>query len=277
MEAARAQLAGMVLHNIGNAMTPINVQIEAMKTGQSEAVVKYLEKCYHDLKANIADLNTYVNADPRGKEIFRYMGELVAAVKAERNRNGDALGKMDRALSYVSEILTMQQAYAASEQEFKQSVDLNALIDDALSIQMGSLERKGIVVEQKLDAHLPRLLIDKNRLMQVIINLIKNSSEALESLEPDNRKKTIQVNTFADNGHVGLEIADNGIGIDQENIDHIFDFGKSYQRSSGLGLYYCKMFVEGNGGTFNVSSSESGSGTTVRATLKRYALSRICK
>ena len=277
MEAARAQLAGMVLHNIGNAMTPINVQIEAMKAGQSEAVVEYLEKCYHDLKANIADLNTYVNADPRGKEIFRYMGELVAALKAERNRNGDALGKMDRALSYVSEILTMQQAYAASEQEFKQSVDLNALIDDALSIQMGSLERKGIVVEQKLDAHLPRLLIDKNRLMQVIINLIKNSSEALESLEPDNRKKTIQVNTFADNGHVGLEIADNGIGIDQENIDHIFDFGKSYQRSSGLGLYYCKMFVEGNGGTFNVSSSESGSGTTVRATLKRYALSRICK
>ena len=277
MEAARAQLAAMVLHNIGNAMTPINVQIEAMKAGQSEAVVEYLEKCYHDLKANIADLTTYVNADPRGKEIFRYMGELVAALKAERNRNGDALGKMDRALSYVSEILTMQQAYAASEQEFKQSVDLNALIDDALSIQMGSLERKGIVVEQKLDAHLPRLLIDKNRLMQVIINLIKNSSEALESLEPGNRKKTIQVNTFADNGHVGLEIADNGIGIDQENIDHIFDFGKSYQRSSGLGLYYCKMFVEGNGGTFNVSSSESGSGTTVRATLKRYALSRICK
>ena len=165
------------------------------------------------------------------------MGELVAAVKAERNRNGDALGKMDRALSYVSEILTMQQAYAASEQEFKQSVDLNALIDDALSIQMGSLERKGIVVEQKLDAHLPRLLIDKNRLMQAIINLIKNSSEALERPEPDRRKKMIQIKTFAGKGHVGFEIADNGIGIDQENIDHIFDFGKSYQRSSGLGLY----------------------------------------
>ena len=100
---------------------------------------------------------------------------------------------MDRALSYVSEILTMQQAYAASEQEFKQSVDLNGLINDALSIQMGNLERKGIVVEQKLDAHLPRLLIDKNRLMQVIINLIKNSSEALESLEPDNRKKRFRL------------------------------------------------------------------------------------
>jgi signal transduction histidine kinase len=42
--------------------------------------------------------------------------------------------------------------------------------------------------------------------------------------------------TFAVDGHVGFEIEDNGIGLDRKNIDHIFDFGKSYQRSSGLGL-----------------------------------------
>jgi signal transduction histidine kinase len=165
----------------------------------------------------------------------------------------------------------MQQSYAASEQEFKQRVDLHALIDDAIQIQMGSLERKGIVVEQKLDDHLPMVLLDKNRLMQVIINLIKNSSEAFERLEPDNRKKTIRIKTFAGNGHVGFEIADNGIGIDQENIDHIFDFGKSYQRSSGIGLYYCKMFVEDNGGTLDVSSPASGQGITVRVTFKKHA------
>jgi signal transduction histidine kinase len=271
MEAGRAQLASMVLHNIGNAMTPINVQIEAMKAGRSVAVVQYLEKCYNDLNANIADLNTYVNEDPRGKEVFKYMGELVAAVKAERNRNEDALEKMDRAISYVSEILVMQQSYAASEQEFKQSVDLNALIADAIQIQAGGLERKGIGVEQDFDAHLPKVLIDKNRLMQAIINLIKNSSESFERPEPDRRKKMIQIKTFAGNGHVGFEIADNGIGIDQENIDHIFEFGKSYQRSSGLGLYYCKMFVEDNGGALNVSSPESGQGTTVRATFKKHA------
>jgi len=165
MEAGRAQLAAMVLHNIGNAMTPFNVQIEAMRAGRSEAIVWYLEKCYQALKANIADLTGFVNADPRGTEVFRYMGELVAALKARRNRDGDALQKMDRAMAYVSEILTMQQAYATGEQEFKQSVYLNALIDDAVSIQMGSLERKGIVVEQRPDAAVPRLLIDKNRLM----------------------------------------------------------------------------------------------------------------
>jgi len=271
MEAGRAQLAAMVLHNIGNAMTPINVQIEAMKAGQPEAAVQYLEKCYHDLNANIADLNTYVNADPRGREIFSYMGELIAAVQAKENRNADALEKMDRAISYVSEILVMQQSYTASEEEFRESVDLNALIDDALQIQIGSLERKGIVVEQELAVHLPRVLIDKNRLMQVLVNLLKNGSEALESLAPDNRKKTIRITTFAVDGHVGFEIEDNGIGLDRDNIDHIFDFGKSNQRSTGLGLYYCKMFVENNGGTLKISSFAGGQGTTVRATFKKHA------
>ena len=85
------------------------------------------------------------------------------------------------------------------------------------------------------------------------------------------RQKTIRFTTFAVNGRVGFEIEDNGIGIDRKNIDHIFDFGKSYQRSTGLGLYYCKMFLEDNGGTLVVSSSESGQGTTVRATFKKHA------
>ena len=148
---------------------------------------------------------------------------------------------------------------------------MNALIDDALQIQIGSLERKGIVVEQELAVDLPRVSIDKSRLMQVLINLLKNGSEALESLAPDNRKKTIRITTFAVDGQVGFEIEDNGIGLDRDNIDHIFDFGKSYQRSTGLGLYYCKMFVEDNGGTLKISSFAGGQGTTVRATFKKHA------
>ena len=271
MEAGRAQLAAMVLHNIGNAMTPINVQIEALKAGRGTDVAQYLEKCYQDLEANAGNLETYINADPRGKEVFNYMGELIAALTAEENRNGEALEKMDRAVSYVSEILVMQQAYASGDQEYRERVDLNILINDAIQIQMDRLERKGITVEQKLEVPLPRVLIEKNRLMQVLMNLIVNGSEAFESLDPGDHQKKIRVKTFADNGHVGFEIEDNGIGIDQENIEHIFDFGKSYQRSTGLGLYYCKLFLEDNGGTLSISSSQSGVGTTVRAVFKKHA------
>jgi signal transduction histidine kinase len=267
MEAGRAQLAAMVLHNIGNAMTPVNVQVEGMKANQSAQILEYLEKCYQELNAHSGDLNHYMHEDQRGQEVFKYLGELIEAAKEERRRNGDAVDKIDRAIAYVSEILSLQQAYAASEQEDKQRVDLNLLIDDAIRMQMGALERKDITVEHDLDVNLPKLMIDKNRLMQVIVNFLKNSSQALEELAPAKRKKLIRIKTFADSGSVGLEITDNGIGLDPEEIDHIFEFGKSYKGSSGFGLYYCKMFVEDNRGTLTITSPQKGKGTSVTVTF----------
>ena len=165
----------------------------------------------------------------------------------------------------------MQQAYAPTEWEHKESVDLNILTNEAFRIQIGSLNRKGIAVEQGLGAHLPKALIDKIRLMQVVMNLQINGSEALEYLGQDNLEKKIWVKTFADNGPVGFEIEDNGIGIDQENIANIFNFGKAYQRSTGLNLYYHKMFVEDNGGNITINRSGSGVGTTAMAVFEKHA------
>ena len=101
---------------------------------------------------------------------------------------------------------------------------------------------------------------------EVSIGLLENALKfSSKSESPE-----IEVSARVEGDKVICCVADNGIGIDQDNIDHIFDYGKSYKRSSGLGLYYCKMFVEDNGGSLHVSSSESGQGTTVRATFRNY-------
>jgi len=76
------------------------------------------------------------------------------------------------------------------------------------------------------------------------MNLPMNGSEPVEIPGPNNDPKTTRVETFAANGPGVLEIGDNGIGIDQEIIKHIVDFGNSYQRSTGMGLYDCNVFVE---------------------------------
>ena len=81
--------------------------------------------------------------------------------------------------------------------------------------------------------------------------------------------------TFEKNGCVGFEINDNGIGLDPEEIDHIFDFGKSYKGSSEFGLYYCKMFVEDNSGTLNITSPQKGEGTTVSVTFEKQSFAEV--
>ena len=95
---------------------------------------------------------------------------------------------------------------------------------------------------------LPRLLRNRDLVGIFHQTRIINVSEALESLDPGDHQKKIRVRTFADNGDTGFETKDNGVGIDQEIIEHRFDFGNSYQRTTGLGLYYRKLFLEDNRG-----------------------------
>jgi signal transduction histidine kinase len=263
MEAGRAQLSAMVLHNIGNAITPIKIQIEGMKSDELGQTSQYLEKCYLDISDHIGDLQNYVNDDPRGKNVFNYMGELINSLNGQRKQKEGVIKKMDEAVSYISEILTLQQAYAANEQETKERTDLNALIENAIRMQIGSLEKREITVRTDLNPKLPRLLIDKNRLMQVIVNFIKNSYEAIDDLNGNNREKWISFKSFSENGRLGFKITDSGIGIEPAHIDTIFEFGESHKGSSGFGLYYCKMFVEGNKGILNFSSQGKGKGATV--------------
>jgi len=264
MEAGMAQMSAMILHNIGNAITPIKVHIEGIKSKELEQILHYLEECYHDLNDHARDLNHYLNEDPRGKEVFAYMGELINSLIKREIQISETCTKVDGGISYVSDILALQQAYVTSEQETRSRTSLNALIYDAIRMQTGALEKRGVTVKEDLPPDLPNLIIDKNRLMPVIVNLIKNSYEAIDELGQDDREKVISFRSFAEDGNIGFQIADTGIGIEPERIGMVFEFGRSNKGSSGFGLHYGKMFVEANRGTINISSPGKGKGATVR-------------
>jgi signal transduction histidine kinase len=263
MEAGRVQMSAIVLHNIGNAITPIKVHLESMRDKTFLKIARYLEKCHEDLQAHVDSLQHYVKEDPRGKEVFVYLGSLIAALKKEEERRTQVLQKMDEAVSYISEILTLQQGYAASSQEAKGKVDLNGLVEDAIRMQAAALEKRKIAVRKELRPNLPKLLIEKNRLIQVIVNLIKNSYEAIEELEDPGKPGEILFRSLEKDGQVVLEIADAGVGIEPTDLERIGAFGQSTKGSSGFGLYYCKMFLEAQNGFMRIQSEGRGKGTTV--------------
>ena len=111
---------------------------------------------------------------------------------------------------------------------------------------------------------MPNLLVDKGRLIQVVVNLIKNSYEAIDQVADQNQEQRIIFKSFHDGGHVGFEITDTGEGIAPAELASICEFGYSLKGSSGFGLYYCKSFIEANNGTLAISSPGRGKGTTVR-------------
>jgi signal transduction histidine kinase len=267
MEAGRVQMSAIVLHNIGNAITPIKVHLESMRDRPFLQIARYLEKSYEDLNAHADGLQHYVREDPRGKEVFVYLRTLIEALKEEEERRTQVLRKMDEAVSYISEILTLQQGYAASAHEPKGKVDLNLLVEDAIRMQAAALEKRKIVVRRELHPGLPKLFIEKNRLIQVIINLIKNSYEAVEELNDPGNPREILFRSFAKDRQIMLEITDAGVGIESGNMQNIGSFGQSTKGSSGFGLYYCKVFLEAKNGFLHIQSEGKGKGTTVTIAL----------
>jgi len=263
IEAGRSQLSAMVLHNIGNAITPAKVKIEEMKSDSLLKVIDYLEKCYGELTAHAENLTEYITNDQRGKEVFKFMGELISKLKDRRDKQQVNIDKIDKAISYISEILALQQAYAVHDTDARQQVNLNLLLEDALHMQSSALEKRHIRIIKHLAPNLPKLVINKNRLIQVIINIIKNGYEAIDEFNTESTH-SISISTFLEQEQIGFEISDTGIGIDSGQIASIFEFGKSKKGSSGIGLYYCKVFVEQNDGEMVFTSEGRERGATVR-------------
>jgi signal transduction histidine kinase len=263
MEAGRAQLSAMVLHNIGNALTPIGVFMSGMQENDLRQSLAHLSRCYAELKHHQDDLTAFISQDARGGEIFSFMAQLIDDLGQAYNKNRRTEKKIAEAVGYISEIITMQQAYAASEHEVKRRIDLNTLVDDAIRMQAGALEKRNIQVQKSLDANLLPLIIDKNRLMQVLVNIIKNGYEAIDQLNGQAHEKGMTFRTFIDHTSIGISISDTGIGVDPQNLSRLFDLGHSGKGSSGFGLYYCKMFVEANQGDMTIESDGMDCGTTV--------------
>jgi signal transduction histidine kinase len=169
----------------------------------------------------------------------------------------------------------MQQAYAASEHEVKRSVDLNVLVQDAIRMQTGALEKRDIHVKKALEPDLSPLIIDKNRLMQVLVNVIKNGYESIDQRNGQAYEKSMHFHTFADQESIGVSIIDKGVGVDAQNLSHLFELGHSGKGSSGFGLYYCKMFVEANQGEMTIESDGPGCGATVSIRFEKPAQAEI--
>ena len=106
-----------------------------------------------------------------------------------------------------------------------------------------------------IEDNLPELLIDTVRLRQVIINLIKNAQEATITV-PD-PVIDVSVKQLPDLGYVEISIADNGPGVDNSQIEHIFEpYVTNKDKGTGLGLAIVKKIIEEHGGNIHLQQHE---------------------
>jgi PAS domain S-box-containing protein len=166
----------------------------------------------------------------------------------------------------LSDLLRKMLSFSKPDQEERQPVDINSVIDEILLLHEKQLKENDINMESSFAQDLGLVNASKNQLRQVFLNMVANARDAMPN------GGTLTVATRADGERVTIVIKDNGTGIREEHIAKIFDSfftTKGEVKGVGLGLSVCYGFIKDHGGDIQVKSRE-GTGTTFTITLPVY-------
>lgn len=144
----------------------------------------------------------------------------------------------------------------------KKSVqNINVIIEEVFDLVRPELERLGIEFNKSLDTRIPGTLFDPKQMKQVLINLAKNSIEAMS------QGGKLSFSTVLEGDKIKIVLSDTGKGIPDENLKDVFNpFFTTKQRGTGLGLAISKKIIEDHGGEIDMKS-KAGEGCTCTLTL----------
>lgn len=256
--AGMAEIATNVLHNVGNVLNSVNVSAQVLcdkvHTSKGPAVAKVARL----MKDHPDDLGDFISSDPKGRALPDYLDKLADALAVEQQGMIAELAQLTRRIDHIKEIVATQQSYAGNASVLERG-SLRELVEDVVRICDVSLARHHITLIKEF-SDTPQMLLDKHRVLQILVNLINNAKQALDA--GTNRPPQIVLRLkIVDEGRVRVEIEDNGEGIAQDNLARVFEHGFTTRTDGhGFGLHSCILAAHEMGGDLTVQSAGPGRG-----------------
>lgn len=257
--AGKAEIATGVLHNVGNVLNSINVSANLVRETLQHSRLPSMRKAV-DLLREQDDLANFFSDTERGQALPGYLDKLTDKLAEEQDTAAHEIDTLASHLDHVKTIVSMQQSYAGVS-GLQEAASLDSLIDDAEVLNASSLVKHQIRVVREFE-ELPEVKIEKQKLLQVIVNLLQNAKDAMLEVPLDQRELKIQVRkTPAD--RLQISFTDSGTGIAPENVTKIFSHGFTTKKNGhGFGLHSCANAVNEMKGKLSVSSEGVGHGAT---------------
>jgi signal transduction histidine kinase len=260
------EIASDVLHDIGNAVVGFGSYLTRIRRSLEQNNLQNLQ----NLAGFFAAQQTVMNAaigEAKSGAIVSMLNSIVEAQQVGQGEINKSITEQLNLITHIQEMLNIQRQYVAGNklQEMK-ATNLRSIINDCISMLLASIEKRGILVSLDIAVDVPVIMGDHTKLMQVVLNLLKNSIEAIPLSAAE---KTISIRLHSQDELLVLEMQDSGNGFDPTTAGRLFERGFTTKSSgTGLGLNNCRAIIEDHRGTIGITSKGIGNGALTMVKFK---------
>src|SRR5262249_14153953 len=224
-----------------------------------EGVLGDLEQLQPALAGHEQDLGAWMQSDPQGRHLPAYLLALARQAGKERAVLAAETRRLAEGLEHVPAPIAAQQRHARGELP-SERVSLVHQVECALALSDDGVTEPPIEVRREF-ADSPELLLPRHRLLEILVNLLRNARQSLRAAPVQARRLVVRVARHAD--RVRVEVADNGLGIAAEHLARIFQQHFTTKRDGhGIGLHSAANAARELGGSLSAHSDGPGTGAT---------------
>jgi two-component system sensor histidine kinase ChiS len=257
-QAGMAEVATSILHNVGNVLNSVNVSSGLILDKVQKSKVSGFTRAVALMEAHKSDLPGFFEHNPKGRQLFGYLVKLDLNLVHEQKEILTEIHTLLGNILHIKEIVWMQQDYARVSGVIE-TLRIQDLVEDSLRLNSGALDRHAIKVVREY-SELKPVLVDKHKVMQILVNLIRNAKHSFDDSGRIDKQITMRI-THA-NERMQISIIDNGVGIPAENLIRIFNHGFTTKKDGhGFGLHSGALTAKELGGTLTAFSEGTGQGS----------------
>ncbi|MBX3335090.1 MAG: hypothetical protein KF876_13270 [Nitrospira sp.] len=212
----------------------------------------------HEIRNPLTSIKTFIQLAPERKDDSQFIEEFSRIVLDDVNR-------IERLIQEILDYARYMEPKLTDE-------DLNEIVSSCIYFVQIQADRRGIKIEKELASELPRGMVDRQQIKQVLLNLLLNAMDAIGENPGMVRVQTHRLQKPNGDEWAHIEIEDTGQGISAEHLDHIFDpffttkHLSTFNEGTGLGLTIVHQIIQEHRGDIRVDSTE-GHGTTFHIQL----------
>jgi signal transduction histidine kinase len=257
--ANAAEHASGMLHDIGNALTSVNISSALALERMAGLKLSGLETLANLLLENEAHIGEFMTTDSRGQNLPSYLLAFARYLEEERLAVTDELTILRKGVEHVNAIIAEQQNQAKASGS-SEIIAPAALAEQALALAENALIKNEALVVRDF-APAPDVNVPRQKVLQILGNLIRNALDAMASKDRLERVVSVRVGPLRPST-VAISVEDNGVGIAPGQMERMFKFGFTTKASGhGFGLFASANAARDLGGTLKVSSKGPGAGS----------------